>query len=131
MKALVVFADEDGGAENGGPEAALVADGGLRDVHGANDFVGDAVDLFFLIPGQIWIKFDVESSGEHLRGEFFRVLAGDFFGFTEGVMLGEIAVHGFVAGKGEANAGGDKAMRLFGGVFADDGESDLAGLDVL
>ena len=46
---LVVFTDQDSGAEDGGPEAALVADGGLRDVHSANDFVGDPVDLFFLI----------------------------------------------------------------------------------
>jgi len=47
--ALVVLADEDGGAEDGSPEAAFVADRGLRDVHSANDFVGDTVDLFFLV----------------------------------------------------------------------------------
>src|SRR6267143_5812191 len=40
---LVVFADEDGRAEDGGPQAALVADGGLRDVHGAHDLVGNPV----------------------------------------------------------------------------------------
>src|SRR5216683_4794917 len=60
-KKLVVFADEDGGAENGGPEAALVADGGLRDVHGADNLVRDAVDLFFLVEGQVRVEFHVQS----------------------------------------------------------------------
>src|SRR6266436_7113129 len=50
---LVVFADEDSSAENGGPEAALVADGGLRDVHGAHDFVGNPIDFLFFVEGQI------------------------------------------------------------------------------
>jgi hypothetical protein len=59
--ALIVFADEDGGAEHGGPEAALVADSGLRDVHGADDLVGDAVDLFFLVEAEIRVKFHVQS----------------------------------------------------------------------
>src|SRR6266436_3725560 len=85
---LVVFTDEDGGAENGGPEAALVADGGLCDVHGADDFVGDAVDFFFFVETQIRIEFHIESGREHFRGQFFRVLAGDLFGFPEGMMLG-------------------------------------------
>src|SRR6266436_6308499 len=65
IEKLVVFANEDGGAEDGGPEAALVADGGLRDVHGANDFVGDAIDLFFFVEGQIRIKFHIQSCREH------------------------------------------------------------------
>src|SRR6266481_9345638 len=47
------------------------------------------------------------------------------------MMLGQIAIHRFVAGKGEADAGGDEAMRFLGGIFADDGEGYLAGLDVL
>jgi hypothetical protein len=131
LRELVVFADQDGGAQDGGPEAALIADGGLRDVHGADDFVGDSVDLFFLVPGKIRIKFHVESGGEHFGGELFGVFAGDFFGFTEGVMLGQVAVHGLIAGQREADAGSDEAMRFLGGVFADNGESDLAGLDVL
>src|SRR5713226_2619578 len=107
LQKLVVFADEDGGAEDGGPQAALVADGRLRDVEGADDFVGDAVDLFFLVPRKIRIKFDVEGGREHFGGELFGVFAGDFFGFAEGMMLGEIAIHGFVAGKSEADAGGN------------------------
>src|SRR5713226_7634832 len=59
LQKLVVFADEDGGAENGGPQAALVADGRLRDVHGADDFVGDAVDFFFFVERQIRVEFHV------------------------------------------------------------------------
>src|ERR1700676_4626361 len=128
---LVVFADEDGGAEDGGPQAPLVADGGLRDVHGADDLVGDAVDLFFFVPGKIRIKFHVQGGREHFGGELFSVFAGDFFGFAEGLLRGEMAVNGFVRRKGQADAGGDQTVRLFGGILADDGESDLAGADVL
>src|SRR5437879_13630649 len=46
-------------------------------------------------------------------------------------MLGQISVHGFVAGKREADAGGDEAVRFLGGILADDGERYLAGLHVL
>src|SRR5258708_23338392 len=88
LQKLVVFADEDGGAEDGGPEAALVADGGLRDVHGADDFIGDAVDLFFFVERQVRVEFDVQRGREHFRGELFGVFTGHFFGFTERVMLG-------------------------------------------
>src|SRR5260370_18361343 len=131
LQKLVVFADEDGGAENGGPQAALVADGGLRDVHGAHDFVGDAIDFFFVVERKIRVKFHVERCREHFRRELFRVFAGDFFGLTEGVMLGQIAVHGFVAGQRQTNAGGDEPVRFLGGIFADDRERDLPELDVL
>ena len=103
----------------------------MGDVHGADDFVGDAVDLFFFVPGEIRIKFDVQRGGEHFCGEFFGVFAGYFFGFAEGMVLGEVAVHRFVAGKREADAGGDQTVRFFGGIFADYRERDLAGLDVL
>src|SRR6266403_1733646 len=65
---LVVLADEDCGAEDGGPKTALVADGGLRDVHGADDLVGDAVDFFFLVEGQVRIELHVQSGCEHFRG---------------------------------------------------------------
>src|SRR5260370_11562819 len=129
--ALVVFADEDGGAEDGRPEAALVADGGLRDVHGADDFVGNPVVLFFFVEAQVRVEFHVQRCREHFRGELFRVFAGNFFGFTEGVVLGQIAVHGFVAGQRQANAGGDEPVRFLGGIFADDRERDLPELDVL
>src|SRR6266849_3784887 len=77
-KKLVVFADEDGGAEDGGPEAALVADGGLRNVHGADDFVRDAVDLFFFVEAKIWVEFHVQRRREHFGCELFSVFAGDY-----------------------------------------------------
>jgi len=48
---LIVFAEEDCGGEDGGPEAALIAYGGLGDVHGADDLIGDSVDFFFFVPG--------------------------------------------------------------------------------
>src|SRR5260370_15985771 len=85
--ALVVFADEDGGAENGGPEAALVADGGLRDVHGADDLVGNAVDFFFFVEAQVRIEFHVQRCREHFRGDLFSLFPGYFFVFTAGVVL--------------------------------------------
>src|SRR5260370_6031729 len=126
----VILADEDGSAKNGAPKAALVADGGLRDVHGANNFVGDAVDLFFFVERQIGIKFHVQSGGEQFRSELFGILAGHFFGFAEGMMLRQVSIHALVARERQANAGGDEAMRFPGGMFADDGKSHLAGPDV-
>src|SRR5712672_1925596 len=47
------------------------------------------------------------------------------------MVLGEIAVHGFVAGKGEADAGGDQAVGFLGGIFADNRECDLSRPNVL
>src|SRR4051794_22605349 len=46
-------------------------------------------------------------------------------------MLGEIAVHRFVARQRQADAGSDQAMWFFRGVFANDGKSHLAGANVL
>src|SRR5467141_1135148 len=47
------------------------------------------------------------------------------------MMLRQIPVHGFVAGKREADAGGDEAVRFLGGILADDGKRDLPGLHML
>src|SRR5260370_41162009 len=46
-------------------------------------------------------------------------------------MLGQVSVHGFVAGERQTDAGGDEAVRFLGGILADDGEGDLPGLHVL
>jgi hypothetical protein len=46
-------------------------------------------------------------------------------------MLGKVAVHRFVAGKGKTDTCGNQAMRFFGGIFANDRECDLAGPDML
>jgi len=51
-----------------GPEAAFVADGGLGHVGGADDFVGEAVDLLLLVPGAVGIELDVQRSSEHFGG---------------------------------------------------------------
>src|ERR1700691_483838 len=45
--------DQNGGGDYCGPEAAFVAYGGLGDVGGADYFVGEAVDLFFFVPGTV------------------------------------------------------------------------------
>jgi hypothetical protein len=47
------------------------------------------------------------------------------------VVLGEVAIHRFVGGKSEANARGDQTVRFARRIFADDGERDLPGLQVL
>jgi len=127
---LVVLADEDGRAENGGPKTALVADGGLRDVSWCGRFCWKSDRLLFFRRRQIRIEFHVQRRREHFRGEFFGIFAGDFLGFTEGVMLGQITVHRFVAGSA-SHAGSDEPVRFLGGVFADDRERDLPGPDVL
>src|SRR5208282_1727510 len=46
----VVVAEQNCGCENRGPQSALIPDRRLSDVHGANDLVRNAVDLFFLVP---------------------------------------------------------------------------------
>src|SRR5258707_13219752 len=82
-KKSVVFADEDGRAENGGPQPALVADRGLSYVQSAHDFIGNSIDFLFLVPGKIRIEFDVQRGGQHFRRELLRVFAGDLFAFAE------------------------------------------------
>src|SRR5579863_1749470 len=93
--------DQDGGGDYGGPQAALIADGGLGDVGGADDFVGEAVDLLLFVPGTVGIELDVQSSGQHFGGEFFGVFSGRIFGLTEGMMFAEIAVGVAVGGDGD------------------------------
>ena len=75
--------DQHRGRDHRGPQAALVAHAALGDVGGADDFVGDAVNLFFLVPGSIRIEFHVERGGEHLRGQFFSIFAGNVVGFAD------------------------------------------------
>jgi hypothetical protein len=130
-KCLVVFADENRSPENGGPQSPFVADRRLRDVEGTNNLIRNAIDLFFFVPRQIRIEFHVQSGREHFRCELFRVFAGDFFAFAEGMMLGEVAVHRFITGQRQADAGCDQTVRFFGGIFADHGKRDLSGFDVL
>src|SRR5438045_8644403 len=48
-------ANQDGGAEHRGPQPAFVAHSSLCNVHGADDFIRDAVKLFFLAAAQIRI----------------------------------------------------------------------------
>src|SRR5690242_4944631 len=128
---LVVFANEDGCAQHRGPKAALVANGRLRDVHSADDFIRDAVNLFFLIERQVRVELHVQCGGEHFRGQLFGVFSGHFFRFTKRVVLGEISVHGFVAWQGEPDAGGDESVRLSRRILADNGKCHLAGLEML
>src|SRR5215469_16990247 len=126
----VVITEEDGSGEHGGPQAALVADCGLRDVHGANDFIRNAVDLFLFVPRQIGIEFDVQRRRQHFRRELFGVFAGHFFRFAEGMMLGKVAVHRLIRRKAQANAGGDQPVRFARLIFADYCKRDLTRLQM-
>ena len=126
---LLVVEEQDRGGDGGGPGSALCADCGLRDVGSLNNLVGDAVYLLLLIPTLVGVKVDVEGGGEHLGGELFGVVAGLVFGLAEAVVLGEVAVGAFVSGYSDADAADDEAVGLAGGVFCDDGEDDLAGVE--
>src|SRR5579863_1122797 len=47
------------------------------------------------------------------------------------MVFGEVSVHRFVGGQSKAYARGDQPMRFARLILADDGERDLAGLEVL
>src|ERR1700722_3315841 len=114
---LLVVKDQNGGGDGGRPAAMLVADGRLRDVGGAHNLVGNAVNLFLLIPALVGIEVEIESSGEHLGGELFSVVAGLVFSFAEAVMLGEIAVGALVRRNGDADGADDEAVCFACGIF--------------
>jgi len=105
-------------------------DGGLRNVHGADNLVGDAVDLFFFVEGQVGSNPRLELFASISAASSSAYSPATSCGFAEGVMLGKIAVHGFVAGSARPMLA---AMRhaLPWWNLADDGERDLPGLDVL
>src|SRR4029079_11983786 len=77
---LVLGEDQDGGGDDRGPQSALVADRGLGDVGGADDLVGDAINLFLLVPGTVRVELHVQGGGQHLSGQLFGVIAGRIFG---------------------------------------------------
>src|SRR5262245_14889877 len=79
--------DENGGGDDRRPQPFLVADGGLRDVLGANDLVREPVDLFLLVPALVGIEFEAQGRGEHFRGELLGVVAGNVFALAEAVMF--------------------------------------------
>jgi len=63
--------------------------------------------------------------------ELFGIFAGDFLRFPRRNDARTNSQHGFVAGQRQADARSDEAVRFLGGIFADDLERDLPGLDVL
>jgi hypothetical protein len=46
----IILAEQNRSGENGSPQPALISDGGLGNVHGAYDLVGNSINLFFFIP---------------------------------------------------------------------------------
>src|ERR1039458_9415033 len=80
---LLVVEEEDSAGDGSGPAAVLVPNRRLGYVGGANDFVGDAIDLFFLVPALVGVEVEVERGGQHLGGKLFRVVAGLFLGLAE------------------------------------------------
>src|ERR1700722_9177759 len=97
--------DQHRGRDHRGPQAAFVAHRGLRHVGGAHDLVGEAVNLFFFVPGSVGIEFHVERGGEHFGGEFFGVFSGRILGLPKGVMFTEISIGGAVGGDGDSDRG--------------------------
>src|SRR5215470_16513677 len=101
-----LFEDKDGGGNYGDPFTVFVAHAALRDVSGANDLVGDPVDLLLFVPRFIGIEIHVERRGKHLSGQLFRVFAGLFVSLAERVVLAQIAVGAPIGGDSQANARG-------------------------
>src|ERR1035437_4539108 len=56
----LLFQNQHCGSDRGGPLSAPVAHRRLRNVAGANDLVGDAVDLLFLVPALVRVEFHVQ-----------------------------------------------------------------------
>src|SRR5580693_9044092 len=65
---LALIEDQHRRGDYCGPEAALIAYCGLGDVGGADDFIGEAIDLFFLVPGAVGVELHVERGGQHFGG---------------------------------------------------------------
>jgi len=104
--------DQYRGCDYGRPEAALIADGGLGDIGRPDNFVGEAVDLLFLVPGAVRVEFDVKGRGQHLGREFLGIFTGGVLSFSEGMVLAEVAVGIAVRGDGDANRRGQEAVRF-------------------
>src|SRR5215472_292337 len=68
-----LFENQNRRCNHRGPQAALIAYAALGNVGGADDLVGDAVNLLFFIPGLVRVEFHVERGGKHLCSQFFRV----------------------------------------------------------
>src|SRR6185436_7142256 len=54
----LALTDEHRRRNDGGPPALFVADGGLRDVLGADDLIGQPVDFFFLVPALVGVELE-------------------------------------------------------------------------
>src|SRR5450631_588087 len=127
---LLGVEEEDGSGDGGGPATVFVTDGGLGDISGANDLVGDAVDLLLLVPALVGVEVDVESGGEHLGGEFFGIVASLIFGLAEAVVFGEVAVGVAIGRNGDADAGDDQTVGFTRGVFRDYSEDNFTRIEV-
>src|SRR5258705_2272516 len=123
------LSDEDGGGDDGGPEAFLVAHGALGDVLNVNDLVGQPVDLLLFVPALIRVELETERRRQHIGGKLLGVVAGDVLALAEAVMLGEVAVQLAVAWDRDADSGSNQPMRLPGGGLGHDDEGDLPGLE--
>ena len=117
--------------DDGGPPAPFVAHGGLCDVHGADDLVGDAVDFLLLVPARVGIEVHVERGGQHFGREFLRVVPRDLLALAKAVVLGQVAVNVRVARNGHAHRRRDQAMRFPGRRLGHHHEGHLARLQAL
>src|SRR5208282_4380671 len=61
---LIVVPDQECGGQHCSPQPAFVAHGGLRHVHRAHNLVGNPIDLFLLVPGEVRVKVHVQRGGQ-------------------------------------------------------------------
>ena len=75
----------------------------VRDVGGAHDFVGQAVDLLLLIPGTVGVGLHIQRGGEHLRRQFFGILSRRVFRLAIRMMLAEVSIGVAVGRNGDSD----------------------------
>jgi hypothetical protein len=122
--------DKYGSRYHGSPQLLFVADRGLRDIQRTDDFIGNLVDLLFLIPACVRIEIHAKGGSQHLRGQLFCVIAGLFIRLPISVMLAQVSEEILVFGDCQTDRRSNEPVGLICGILAHDAENDLARLQV-
>ena len=111
----LVNSQQDGRSKHGGPETSLVADRRLRDVHRADDLIGDQVDLLFLIPASVGIEFNAQRGGKHFGGQVLRRIPPPLLPFlqTNGARKGSQRCSGHWGGRRRQRRQSNDAVRAW------------------
>ena len=97
---------KNGRGQDGGPP--VFHDGRLGHIRGTDDLVRHPVEIFFLIPAFIGVKFDPQGGGQHGCSQVFGEIPGLLFRLAECVMLAKISIQGPVRGDCAPHRGGDQ-----------------------